>query len=76
MQNHKLYRSQNDKWIAGVCGGLAEFFGLDVSLVRLLAVLLALLGGHGILVYLILWIVVPKAPSAYPAAQNAGLPQS
>ena len=76
MQTHKLYRSQNDKMIAGVCGGLAEFFGLDVSLVRLLAILLALLGGHGVLVYLILWIIVPKAPSVYPAAQNASLPMA
>jgi phage shock protein C len=71
MQKNKLYRSQNDRMIAGVCGGLAEFFGLDVSLVRLLAVIMALLGGHGILVYLILWIIVPNAPAAYPAAQNS-----
>jgi phage shock protein C len=70
MQNHKLYRSENEKMIAGVCGGLAEFFGLDVSLVRLVAVLLALLGGHGILVYAILWIVVPKASNPMPATQN------
>jgi phage shock protein C len=71
MQKNKLYRSQNDRMIAGVCGGLAEFFGLDVSLVRLLAVIMALLGGHGILVYLILWIIVPNAPAAYPATQNS-----
>ena len=70
MQNHKLYRSENDKMIAGVCAGLAEFFGLDVSLVRLVAVLMALLGGHGILVYAILWIVVPKAPAGYPTTQT------
>jgi phage shock protein C len=70
MQNHKLYRSQNERMIAGVCGGLAEFFGLDVSLVRLLAVVMALLGGHGVLVYLILWIIVPKAPNSYPTSQN------
>jgi phage shock protein C len=75
MQNHKLYRSVNDKMIAGVCGGLAEFFGLDVSLVRLVAILLALLGGHGILVYLILWIVVPKAPAAYPTSQTVDASQ-
>jgi phage shock protein C len=75
MQNHKLYRSENDKMIAGVCAGLAEFFGLDVSLVRLVAVLMALMGGHGLLVYAILWIVVPKVPGAYPAAQNTSAPQ-
>ncbi|HEX7434425.1 MAG TPA: PspC domain-containing protein [Anaerolineaceae bacterium] len=75
MQNHKLFRCENDKMIAGVCAGLAEFFGLDVSLVRLVAVLLALLGGHGLLVYAILWIVVPKAPGAYPVTQNMSGPQ-
>jgi phage shock protein C len=62
MQKHRLYRSTNDKMIAGVCGGLADFFGLDVSLVRLLLVIMGLLGGHGVLVYLILWIIVPKQP--------------
>ena len=63
MQKHRLYRSTNDKMIAGVCGGLADFFGLDVSLVRLLLVIMGLLGGHGVLVYIILWIVVPKQPA-------------
>ena len=59
MQNNRLYRSSENKMIAGVCGGLAEFFGSDPSLVRLVFVLLALLGGHGLLVYIILWIIVP-----------------
>ena len=59
MQKNRLYRSSENKMIAGVCGGLAEFFGLDPSLVRLVFVLLALLGGHGLLVYIILWIIVP-----------------
>jgi phage shock protein C len=63
MQKHRLYRSTDDKMIAGVCGGLADFFGLDVSLVRLLLVIMGLLGGHGVLVYLILWIIVPKQPA-------------
>ena len=63
MQKQRLYRSTKDKMIAGVCGGLADFFGLDVSLVRLLAVIMALLGGHGVLVYIILWIVVPVQPA-------------
>ena len=59
MNNNRLYRSTENKMIAGVCGGLAEFFGLDPTLVRLVFVVLALLGGHGLLVYLILWIIVP-----------------
>jgi phage shock protein PspC (stress-responsive transcriptional regulator) len=51
--------------IAGVCGGLAHHFGLDVSLVRVLYVLLSILsvGFPGTLVYIILWIVIPKEPA-------------
>jgi phage shock protein C len=62
MEPKKLYRSNNEKMLAGVCGGLGDFMGLDPTLVRLVFVLMALLGGHGILVYLILWIIVPQAP--------------
>ena len=62
MQKSRLYRSSSDKMIAGVCGGLGDFFGLDPTLVRLVFVVLALLGGHGLLVYLVLWIIVPRQP--------------
>jgi len=59
MENKKLYRSQNDKMIAGVCSGLGQFFGIDPTVVRLLFVFTALLGASSILVYIVLWIVVP-----------------
>ncbi len=58
--SRRLYRSQTDRMIAGVCGGLAEFFDIDPTLVRLIFVLLTLMGGHGILLYIILWIVMPS----------------
>ncbi len=58
--SRRLYRSQNDRMIAGVCGGLAEFFDIDPTLVRLIFVLLTLMGGHGILLYIILMIVMPS----------------
>ena len=61
-ENRHLFRSRNEYIIAGVCGGLAEFFGLDVSRIRLALVLLVLFGGLSIWVYIILWIVVPQAP--------------
>jgi phage shock protein C len=61
MQPKKLYRSTNDKMIAGVCGGLGQYLGLDSTIVRLIFVLLALAGGPGLLAYLILWLVVPEA---------------
>ncbi|NPV56027.1 MAG: PspC domain-containing protein [Anaerolineae bacterium] len=65
----KLTRSQNEKMIAGVCGGIAEYFDIDPTLVRLAFVLLFFVGGNGILIYLILWILMPAAESAVPASQ-------
>jgi phage shock protein C len=58
----KLYRSRTDRTIAGVCGGLAEYFGLDPTIVRLIFVIMFLIGGHGLLVYLILWVLMPEKP--------------
>ena len=56
-----LYRV-SDGIIAGVCGGLAEFFGLDASLIRIATLILVLFGGLSLWVYIILWLIVPKAP--------------
>ncbi|MBN2221034.1 MAG: PspC domain-containing protein [Vallitaleaceae bacterium] len=58
--NKKLYRSKNDKMIAGVCSGLAEYFDLDPTLVRLGVVLLSLAYGGGIIAYIIGAIVIPE----------------
>jgi phage shock protein C len=58
----RLYRSRSDRKLAGVCGGLAQFFGLDPTLIRVLFVVLAVLGGSGILIYLAMWIMVPNQP--------------
>jgi phage shock protein C len=66
METRKLYRSQSDKMLSGVCGGLARYLNLDSSIIRLIFVLLSFFGGHGILIYLILWIVMPVEPSALP----------
>jgi phage shock protein C len=60
----KLTRSEKERILGGVCGGLAEYFGLDPTLVRLVFVLLALAGGAGILLYIILWIIMPRRPQA------------
>ncbi|MFL5796229.1 MAG: PspC domain-containing protein [Actinomycetes bacterium] len=58
----KLYRSKTNRQLAGVCGGLAEYFNLDVTLIRVLFVLLAVLGGSGLVIYIAMWIIVPKEP--------------
>lgn len=55
----KLTRSVTDRRIAGVCGGLAEYFDLDATLIRVVWLLLVLCGGTGLLAYIIMWIVVP-----------------
>ena len=55
----KLYRSQKDRMIGGVCGGLGEYFGIDPTIVRLLFVAFALAGGPGLIAYLVFLIVVP-----------------
>ena len=59
----KLYRSRHSNVIGGVCGGLADYFELDVSLVRVLFVLLLFLGGMSLWVYIILWIIIPLQPN-------------
>ena len=58
----KLYRSVTDKMLAGVCGGLAEYFAIDPVLIRLIFVLAVIFGGSGILAYIILWIIIPQKP--------------
>lgn len=57
-----LRRSATDQWLGGVCGGLATFSGLDAWLWRLLFALMVILGGTGLLLYVLLWILVPREP--------------
>lgn len=58
----KLYKSEDNRLICGVCGGLGEFLGVDATIVRLIWVLLTLLGGSGVLLYLIAAILIPREP--------------
>jgi phage shock protein PspC (stress-responsive transcriptional regulator) len=64
----RLQRSRTEKMIAGVCGGLAEYFDVDPTIVRVLWVVLTLFGGAGILLYIILWIIMPLQSPAPPAS--------
>lgn len=56
----RLTLSTSDKMIGGVCGGIAAYFNVDPTLVRIIAVVLALVGGGGILAYLLAWLIMPK----------------
>jgi len=59
----RLYRSTTDRKIAGVCGGLAEYFNIDPTIIRVIFILLLLPGGlPGFVPYVILWLVIPYSP--------------
>ena len=59
----KLYRLSDDRFIAGVCSGLGKFFQIDATIIRLIFVVIAIFGGGGILLYLILWLIIPSDKS-------------
>lgn len=60
MEGKRLYRSINDRMLCGVCGGIGEYFGIDPTLVRLLAVILSALGFSGVVAYIIAAIIIPE----------------
>jgi phage shock protein C len=71
--NTQLVRSESDKVLAGVCGGLARYFGIDSALIRLVFVL-AVLSGVSPLVYVVLWIVMPTEKLAAAASPSYTAP--
>ena len=56
----QLYRSRKDRIVAGVCAGVADYFGLDANIVRLVFAGLAILAGTGVLLYVAAWMVIPE----------------
>ena len=67
-ETRRLYRSQSQRMIGGVCGGLGDYLSVDPTIIRLLFVVAAILGGHGVLLYLILLLLVPVEPSPSASA--------
>ncbi len=65
MENIKLYRSNSDRMVGGVCGGLGTFLNIDPIFVRLLFVLLLFGSEFGFILYLLLWIIIPEEGKAY-----------
>ncbi len=63
MNSKKLYRSLTDRRVCGVCGGLAEYLNMDANVIRLLWVLLSVLGGGGLILYLIAALILPEEPA-------------
>jgi phage shock protein C len=58
----KFHRSRKNRVIAGICGGLAEYFDIDPIIIRLITLILVLSAGAGLIAYIIAWIVVPEEP--------------
>lgn len=61
-----LHRSETNKIIAGVAGGLGEYFGIDPTIIRIIFIIISIFGGSGILLYLILWLIIPKESDTNP----------
>lgn len=59
-QHKKLYANQNDKIIGGVCGGIAQYFNIDASIVRILFAIFTIAWGAGIIIYILMWVLLPK----------------
>jgi len=68
----KLYTSTTDKMLGGIAGGLAEYFDIDSTLIRVLFILTVFLGGGGIIAYIILWIIVPESPLIFAGSTPTG----
>ncbi len=66
----QLRRSHKDRVLAGVCAGLADYFGIDVYIVRLVFAGLAILGGTGILLYLVAWLILPEEGESASIAEG------
>lgn len=62
-ENKKLYRSNSDKKLFGVCGGIAEYFNVDSTIVRLIVIVIALACGVGLIGYLLAALIMPKKPN-------------
>lgn len=62
----RLYRLRQDRKIAGVCSGIAAYFDIDPTIVRLIWVLIVLFGGFGLLAYLLAIIIIPEKPESLP----------
>ena len=67
MDQKKLYRTEgSDATICGVCGGLAEYFGVDPTIVRLITAILMIAGGLSLWIYIIAALIIPKKSTVYP----------
>lgn len=69
-EQKSLHRSNTNKVLAGVAGGIGEYFNIDPTIIRLVFILLTVFGGSGVLIYLILWIIMPSSQQLKSATDN------
>ena len=67
----KLYRSRDDRWLVGVCGGIGDNFDIDSTVVRVIFVLASFILGGGLWIYLILWIIMPLNPDEFLTVEQS-----
>ena len=67
-RNKRLYRSRQNRQLAGVCGGIADYLAIDATLLRLVWVIFALAGGPGFILYIIFTVIVPEEPEFVPTS--------
>lgn len=67
----KLYRSRDNRWLVGVCGGIGDYFDIDATVIRVIFVLTAFIFGGGLWIYLILWIIMPLNPDDFLTVESA-----
>jgi len=68
----RLQRSRTERMIAGVCGGLADYFGVDPTVVRAVLAAVTVFGGAGVILYVVLWVITPLEPPPPPASTPPG----
>lgn len=66
----RLYRSVHDRKLAGICAGIAEYMGIDSTLVRAAFILMTLAGGPGFFLYIVLWFIMPENPTRFGKLKN------
>lgn len=75
MEGRKLYRSRDDQMLGGVCAGIADYFEMDASIVRMLVVVLAVVGNAAVVIaYIVMWVVVPETPLGQVVAESSAAP--
>jgi phage shock protein PspC (stress-responsive transcriptional regulator) len=68
----RLYRNKSNQMLAGVCSGIADYLDVDTTIIRLIFVLFTFLGGGGLWIYIVLWIIMPERPAASDVIIDAG----